>query len=72
MRKLSSASNVKLYLEGISEADFPRKVSELVGDYDKPTSCVSCNKGVRSTRHLPCHERIPDTAEHAPYTGGAR
>ncbi len=41
MRKLWSASNVKLYLGGVAEAEFLRELSELVGDYDKPTGSVS-------------------------------
>ena len=41
--------NVELNLGGISEADFLRELSELVGD-DKPTSSVS-NKGLWSTSY---------------------
>jgi type IV secretory pathway TraG/TraD family ATPase VirD4 len=41
MRKLWSASNVKLYLGGVAEADFLHELSELVGDYDKTTASVS-------------------------------
>ena len=65
MRKLWSASNVKLYLGGVSEADFLRELSELVGDYDKSTSSVSYNKGVRSTNHQLRRERILDASELA-------
>ena len=63
MRKLWSASNVKLYLGAISEADFLRELSELVGNYDKATSSVSYNNGVRSTNHQLRRERILDAAE---------
>jgi TraM recognition site of TraD and TraG len=65
MRKLWSASNVKLYLGGVSEADFLRELSELVGDYDKSTSSVSYNKGLRSTNHQLRRERILDASELA-------
>ena len=71
MRKLSSASNLKLYFEGRSEADFPREESELVGDYDKLSS-VSYNKGVRSNSHQPRNERSLNGAERAAlHRGGA-
>lgn len=65
MRKLWSASNVKLYLGGVSEADFLRELSELVGDYDKETASVSYNRGVRSTNHQLRRERILDAADLA-------
>ena len=65
MRKLWSASNVKLYLGGVSEAEFLRELSELVGDYDKSTASVSYNRGVRSTNHQLRRERILDAAELA-------
>jgi hypothetical protein len=65
MRKLWSASNVKLYLGGVSEAEFLRELSELVGDYDKQTASVSWNRGVRSTNHQLRRERILDASELA-------
>lgn len=63
MRKLWSASNVKLYLGGVTEADFLRELSELVGDYDKSTGSVSYNRGIRSTNHQLRRERILDASE---------
>ena len=63
MRKLWSASNVKLYLGGVAEADFLRELSELIGDYDKTTASVTYNRGVRSTNHQLRRERILDAAE---------
>jgi len=63
MRKLWSASNVKLYLGGVAEAEFLRELSELVGDYDKSTASVSYNRGIRSTNHQLRRERILDAAE---------
>jgi type IV secretory pathway TraG/TraD family ATPase VirD4 len=65
MRKLWSASNVKLYLGGVAEADFLRELSELVGDYDKSTGSVSYNRGIRSTNHQLRRERILDASELA-------
>lgn len=65
MRKLWSASNVKLYLGGVAEADFLRELSELIGDYDKSTASVSFNRGIRSTSHQLRRERILDAAELA-------
>jgi type IV secretory pathway TraG/TraD family ATPase VirD4 len=65
MRKLWSASNVKLYLGGIAEADFLRELSELVGDYDKETASVSYSRGQRSTNHQLRRERIMDASELA-------
>lgn len=63
MRKLWSASNVKLYLGGVAEAEFLRELSELVGDYDKSTASVSYNRGIRATNHQLRRERILDAAE---------
>lgn len=65
MRKLWSASNVKLYLGGIAEAEFLRELSELVGDYDKETASVSYSRGQRSTNHQLRRERIMDASELA-------
>jgi type IV secretory pathway TraG/TraD family ATPase VirD4 len=65
MRKLWSASNVKLYLGGVAEAEFLRELSELVGDYDKDTASASYSRGVRSTNHQLRRERILDPAELA-------
>lgn len=65
MRKLWSASNVKLYLGGITEADFLRELAELIGDYDKETASVSYNRGLRSTNHQLRRERILDASELA-------
>ena len=63
MRKLWSASNVKLYLGGVAEAELLRELSELVGDYDKSTASVSYNRGIRSTNHQLRRERILDASE---------
>ncbi len=65
MRKLWSASNVKLYAGGVSETDFLGELSELVGTYDRETSSVSYNKGVRSTSTSLKRERILEVQELA-------
>lgn len=65
MRKLWSASNVKLYAGGVSETDFLGEMSELVGTYDRETSSVSYNKGVRSTSTSLKRERILEVQELA-------
>ncbi|MBX3196227.1 MAG: type IV secretory system conjugative DNA transfer family protein [Microbacteriaceae bacterium] len=65
IRKLWSASNIKLYLGGVSEAEFLRELSELIGDYDKQTASVSYARGGRSTNHQLRRERIYDAADLA-------
>jgi type IV secretory pathway TraG/TraD family ATPase VirD4 len=65
MRKLWSASNVKLYPGGVSETDFFGELSELVGTYDRETSSVSYNKSVRSTSMSLKRERILEVQELA-------
>lgn len=65
MRKLWSASNVKLYAGGVSETDFLGEMSELVGTYDRETSSVSYNRGVRSTSTSLKRERILEVQELA-------
>ncbi|WP_401001152.1 type IV secretory system conjugative DNA transfer family protein [Agromyces sp. GXQ0307] len=65
MRKLWSASNTKVYLGGVSEAEFLRELSTLIGDYDMETASVSYNKGVRSTTHQLRRDRILDESQLA-------
>lgn len=65
MRKLWSASNTKIYLGGVSEAEFLRELSELIGDYDMETASVSYNKGMRSTSHQLRRDRILDASQLA-------
>lgn len=65
MKKLWSASNVKLYLGGVAEAEFLRELAELIGDYDKSTTSATYNRGVRSTNHQLRRERILDVSDLA-------
>lgn len=65
MRKLWSASNTKVYLGGVAEAEFLRELSELIGDYDLETTSVSFSKGVRSTSHQLRRDRILDVSQLA-------
>jgi len=65
MRKLWSASNTKVYMGGVSEAEFLRELSELIGDYDMQTASVSYNKGIRSTSHQLRRDRILDPSQLA-------
>ena len=49
MRKLWSASNVKVYGGGVAEAEFLGELSQLIGDFTLRTASVSFGKGQRST-----------------------
>lgn len=49
MRKLWSASNVKVYGGGVAETEFLGELSQLIGDFTLRTSSVSVGKGQRST-----------------------
>ena len=51
MRKLWSASNVKLYLGGVSEAEFLRELSELVGDLPGMSTGSWSASGRRTTSY---------------------
>ncbi|NQX37107.1 type IV secretory system conjugative DNA transfer family protein [Herbiconiux sp. VKM Ac-2851] len=63
MRKLWSASNVKVYGGGVAETEFLGELSQLVGDYDKHTSSTSVGQGHRSTSHEIHRERTLDVSE---------
>lgn len=66
MRKLWSASNVKVYGGGVDEADFLQHLSTVIGDYDKETSSVSYGKGgYRQVSNQLHRERILDVADLA-------
>ena len=65
MRKLWSASNVKVYGGGVAEVEFLENLSKVVGDYDKRTSSVTYSRGVRSTTEQLHRERILDVADLA-------
>ncbi|WP_161522314.1 type IV secretory system conjugative DNA transfer family protein [Bifidobacterium xylocopae] len=49
MSKLWSATNLGLYLGGVREADFLRKLSELVGEFDYRSRQVAFNNGQTSS-----------------------
>jgi type IV secretory pathway TraG/TraD family ATPase VirD4 len=65
MRKLWSAATVKVYGGGVSEVEFLSDLSQLVGEYQQPTSSVSYAKGGRSTTHALQRERILDVSDLA-------
>ena len=65
MRKLWSASNVKVYGGGVSEDAFLESVSKLIGDYDRQASSVSSGRGGRSVNQQLHRERILDVADLA-------
>lgn len=65
MRKLWSASNVKVYGGGVSEDAFLESLSRLIGDYDRQASSVSSGRGGRSVNQQLHRERILDVADLA-------
>jgi len=65
MRKLWSASNVKVYAGGVSEPAFLSEMSDLIGTYDRETTSVSMNRGVRSTNSALKREKILEVQELA-------
>lgn len=65
MKKLWSASNVKMYAGGVSEEGFLKSLSELVGDYDMVARSASVSDGKRSTSTSIQQRRIFDVAELA-------
>ncbi|HOC14555.1 MAG TPA: TraM recognition domain-containing protein [Propionicimonas sp.] len=65
MRKLWSASNVKVYGGGVDESEFLGHLATVIGDYDKETSSVSFGKGHRQVSQQLHRERILDVADLA-------
>ena len=65
MRKLWSASNVKVYGGGVSEDGFLDSLSKLIGDYDRLGSSVSTGRGHRTVSQQLHRERILDVADLA-------
>lgn len=65
MRKLWSASNVKLYAGGVSEPEFLSEMADLIGTYDRETTSATMNRGVRSTSTSLKRERILEVQELA-------
>ena len=60
MRKLWSASTVRVYGGGVAETDFLRELSTLVGQYRRPTVSTSTAKGGRTTSRSQTHELVLD------------
>jgi type IV secretory pathway TraG/TraD family ATPase VirD4 len=65
MKKLWSASNIKVYGGGVSEAQFLEDVSRLVGDYDRLSSSTSSSQGQRTISQQLQRERILDVSDLA-------
>lgn len=65
MRKLWSASNVKVYGGGVSEAAFLEDLSRIIGDYDRLSSSTSHGRGQRTVSQQLHRERIMDVADLA-------
>ncbi len=62
MRKLWSASNVKVY-GGVSEEAFLESLSKLIGDYDRLSSSTSYGRGQRTVSQQLHRVRILDVAD---------
>lgn len=65
MKKLWSASNVKVYGGGVSEAAFLEDLSRTIGDYDRLASSSSSGRGHRTISQQLHRERILDVADLA-------
>lgn len=65
MKKLWSASNVKVYGGGVSEAAFLEDLTRIIGDYDRLSSSTSHGKGHRTVSQQLHRERILDVADLA-------
>lgn len=66
MKKLWSASNVRVYGGGVSEAAFLEDISRMIGDYDRLSSSTSRDgRGHRSVSRQLQRERILDVADLA-------
>ncbi len=63
MKKLWSASNVKVYGGGVSEVGFLQDLAHLIGDYDRLSSSTSTSRGQRTVSHQNHRERILDVAD---------
>jgi type IV secretory pathway TraG/TraD family ATPase VirD4 len=63
MRKLWSASNVKVYGGGVAETEFLGELSQLIGDFTLRTSSVSVGKGQRSISHQDRREHTFEVSE---------
>lgn len=65
MKKLWSASNIKVYGGGVSEAAFLEDLSRTIGDYDRLLTSSSHSRGQRTISQQLNRERILDVADLA-------
>lgn len=65
MRKLWSASNIKVYGGGVDEDAFLEHLSKVIGDYDRVSSSTSYGRGHRTVSQQLHRERILDVADLA-------
>jgi len=65
MKKLWSASNVKVYGGGVDERTFLEDLSRVIGDYDRLTSSTSTGRGHRTVSQQLHRERILDVDDLA-------
>ncbi|MFE1400364.1 type IV secretory system conjugative DNA transfer family protein [Nocardiopsis dassonvillei] len=63
MRKLWSASNIKVYGGGVSETAFLQELSQLIGDYDRDAISASISRDGRSTSHQLTSQAAMDVAD---------
>ncbi|MCY9785699.1 TraM recognition domain-containing protein [Nocardiopsis sp. EMB25] len=63
MRKLWSASNIKVYGGGVSETQFLQELSQLIGDYDREAVSASVSRDGRSTSHQLTSQAAMDVAD---------
>ncbi|WP_026119006.1 type IV secretory system conjugative DNA transfer family protein [Nocardiopsis ganjiahuensis] len=52
MRKLWSASNIKMYGGGVSEVEFLNELSQLIGDHDVERASISSSAGAQGGRSV--------------------
>lgn len=65
MKKLWSASNIKVYGGGVSEGTFLEDLSRIIGDFDRIQTSTSSGRGHRSVSQQLHRERILDIADLA-------
>jgi type IV secretory pathway TraG/TraD family ATPase VirD4 len=65
MKKLWSASNIKVCGGGVSEAAFLEDLSRMIGDFDRESSSVSTGRGYRTVSQQLHRERVLDVADLA-------
>lgn len=63
MRKLWSAATVKVYGGGVTEVEFLSELSQLIGEYERPTTSTSTSKQGRSVSRQTTREKVLDVAD---------